>query len=142
MNLESNKNSNNSTKKKSANLLNILNNSSSSIGTRPLSASKLPPINILNDENDLINKKGNKITIDDVLKLTKPTKGYLCDLNDNSYNIEFIGFKIRDIQTNKILFQINKPPSSNNDDSSNEQSRFIRYQFTPEFLNLKSIGAT
>lgn len=36
--------------------------------------------------------------------------GYLCKPEDNIYNIDFIRFKIRDLETSTILFEIAKPP--------------------------------
>lgn len=36
--------------------------------------------------------------------------GYLCKPEDNIYNIDFIRFKIRNLETGTILFEIAKPP--------------------------------
>lgn len=36
--------------------------------------------------------------------------GYLCKPEDNVYHIDFIRFKIRDLETNTVLFEIAKPP--------------------------------
>lgn len=36
--------------------------------------------------------------------------GYLCKPEDNIYNIDFIRFKIRDLETSTVLFEIAKPP--------------------------------
>lgn len=36
--------------------------------------------------------------------------GYLCKPEDNIYNIDFVRFKIRDLETGTILFEIAKPP--------------------------------
>lgn len=96
----------------------------------------------------------------------------MCSPDANIYEIEFLRFKIRDIDSNTVLFEIAKPantastPSStpgNNAESPESQGdrnstshdtqannipkdpntgRFVRYQFTPKFLNLKNIGAT
>lgn len=38
--------------------------------------------------------------------------GYLCKPEDNIYNIDFVRFKIRDLETNTVLFEIAKPPHS------------------------------
>lgn len=35
---------------------------------------------------------------------------FLCRAEDNIYQIEFVRFKIRDMETNTTLFEINKPP--------------------------------
>lgn len=37
---------------------------------------------------------------------------YLCTPDENIYNIDFTRFKIRDIETGTVLFEITKPPST------------------------------
>lgn len=37
---------------------------------------------------------------------------YLCKPEDNVYNIDFTRFKIRDLETGTVLFEIAKPPHS------------------------------
>nr|CDQ07115.1 Bm11378 [Brugia malayi] len=90
------------------------------------------------------------ITPEDVLRLNKITDDYLCEPDANIYDIEFTRFKIRDLDTDQILFEIAKPTSEEldiddlnlekRDDTS--AARFVRYQFTPAFLLLKHVGAT
>lgn len=36
--------------------------------------------------------------------------GYLCKPEENIYNIDFVRFKIRDLETSTVLFEIAKPP--------------------------------
>lgn len=82
----------------------------------------------------------------------------------NVYDIDFTRFKIRDLESGTVLFEIAKPPSeqfpegsieentvnndeviSNTDDTNNidtNAGRYVRYQFTPQFLKLKTVGAT
>lgn len=82
----------------------------------------------------------------------------------NIYDIDFTRFKIRDLESGTILFEIAKPPSeqfaegncdennvsnddniSSSDETNNIDSnagRYVRYQFTPQFLKLKTVGAT
>lgn len=86
----------------------------------------------------------------------------------NVYDIDFTRFKIRDLESGTVLFEIAKPPSeqlpegsvdettsapaandeviSNATDDTNvidtNAGRYVRYQFTPQFLKLKTIGAT
>uniref|UniRef100_A0A8C4RE21 Unc-119 lipid binding chaperone B n=1 Tax=Eptatretus burgeri TaxID=7764 RepID=A0A8C4RE21_EPTBU len=71
---------------------------------------------------------------------------YLCSPKDNVFGIEFTRFKIRDLDTGTILFEITKPPHGNVpcDKWPNESTagRFVRYQFTPAFLRLRTVGAT
>ena len=71
---------------------------------------------------------------------------YLCEPGANVYSIDFTRFKIRDMETGTVLFEIAKPDNIDeeildNDDDPNA-GRFVRYKFTPEFLKLKTVGAT
>lgn len=96
-------------------------------------------------EKDLASK--SKVTPDDVLALNEITDAYLCSPDANIYGIDFTRFKIRDMETNMVLFEIAKPPnlegSGNLIDPSNPNAgRFVRYHFTPEFLRLQKVGAT
>ncbi|XP_070992561.1 protein unc-119 homolog B-like isoform X1 [Oncorhynchus clarkii lewisi] len=72
---------------------------------------------------------------------------YLCKPEDNVYNIDFTRFKIRDLETGSVLFEIAKPHSCDPEDEENgdgdaSAGRFVRYQFTPAFLRLRNVGAT
>ncbi|CEF65859.1 Protein unc-119 homolog [Strongyloides ratti] len=107
------------------------------------------------------------ITAEDVLSLQTITSDYLCNSQDNTYDIEFTKFKIRDMDTDQVLFEIAKPSDDEILDSSEEDengsktlqspeslkniedevttrtaSRFVRYQFSSNFLVLKRVGAT
>jgi hypothetical protein len=60
------------------------------------------------------------------------------------YGIEFLEFRIRDMDTNKELFAVKKPddappfvPSSEEDEDS---YRCIRYRFGSQFLKYRTIG--
>ncbi|XP_049628556.1 protein unc-119 homolog A [Suncus etruscus] len=83
----------------------------------------------------------------DVLGLQRITGDYLCSPEENIYKIDFIRFKIRDMDTGTVLFEIKKPPASerfptNLRDLDPNAGRFVRYQFTPAFLRLRQVGAT
>lgn len=94
---------------------------------------------------------------------------YLVEPRDNVYKIEFTRFKIRDLDTDTVLFEIEKPPGEKpsyrilvfleenrsqkfaEDASEREDfppppepsaARYVRYRFTPEFLRLRHVGAT
>ncbi|XP_067015193.1 protein unc-119 homolog B isoform X2 [Anabrus simplex] len=95
-------------------------------------------------------KKGF-ISPEDVLRLPKITENYLCSPEANVYDIDFTRFKIRDLETGTILFEIAKPPPADpeecdpepeQEESDPNAGRFVRYQFTPQFLKLKTVGAT
>jgi len=94
-------------------------------------------------EKELLAKEA--VTPDDVLGLNKITETYLCPPDANVYGIDFTRFKIRDMETNTVLFEIAKPPTldnSNLDSGDPNAGRFVRYHFTPEFLRLQKVGAT
>ncbi|XP_029956581.1 protein unc-119 homolog B isoform X1 [Salarias fasciatus] len=86
------------------------------------------------------------ISPEDVLGLQKITDNYLCTPSENIYNIDFTRFKIRDMETGTVLFEITKPPSTDKAgdkrDMDPNAGRFVRYQFTPAFLRLRQVGAT
>ncbi|XP_061595691.1 protein unc-119 homolog B isoform X2 [Cololabis saira] len=92
-------------------------------------------------EEDLLSSPG--ITPEDVLGLQKITENYLCGPDENIYTIDFTRFKIRDMETGTVLFEITKPPSTGEKrDMDPNAGRFVRYQFTPAFLRLRQVGAT
>lgn len=98
-------------------------------------------------EKELIAMKGD-ISPSDILRLNKITESYLCTPDANIYDIDFTRFKIRDMKSDTTLFEISKPPNVpgernfNEDTPVGENGRFVRYQFTPEFLKLSTVGAT
>lgn len=74
-----------------------------------------------------LKKKDTPINVNDVLQLKKPTKGnhqkesmriyvclsfvdYLTETDENVYKIDFIHFRIRDMKTNKTLFEVQREP--------------------------------
>ncbi|XP_042525521.1 protein unc-119 homolog B [Dipodomys merriami] len=84
-----------------------------------------------------------------VLRLGRVTENYLCKPEDNVYSIDFTRFKIRDLETGTVLFEIAKPCISDQEEDEEEGAevdisagRFVRYQFTPAFLRLRTVGAT
>ncbi len=69
---------------------------------------------------------------------------YLCKVSDNIYKIEFVGFKLRDLDHNVVLVETEKPsdappPSFEDGDDS---GRHVSYEFSADFLRLKTVGAT
>ena len=91
-------------------------------------------------EKELLAKEA--VTPDDVLGLNKITETYLCPPDANVYGIDFTRFKIRDMETNTVLFEIAKPPTldnSNLDSGDPNAGRFVRYHFTPEFLRYVNV---
>nr|O19177.2 RecName: Full=Protein unc-119 homolog A; AltName: Full=CRG4; AltName: Full=Retinal protein 4 [Canis lupus familiaris] len=92
-------------------------------------------------------QRKQRIGPEDVLGLQRITGDYLCSPEENIYKIDFIRFKIRDMDSGTVLFEIKKPPASerlpiNRRDLDPNAGRFVRYQFTPAFLRLRQVGAT
>ncbi|KTF93457.1 hypothetical protein cypCar_00021231 [Cyprinus carpio] len=90
--------------------------------------------------------KSTEISPEDVLGLQKITDNYLCGPEQNIHKIDFTRFKIRDMETGTVLFEITKPPTTESaegrTDIDQNAGRFVRYQFTPAFLRLRQVGAT
>ncbi|KAF0304024.1 Protein unc-119 B [Amphibalanus amphitrite] len=89
------------------------------------------------------------ITPEDVLRLDNITQNYLCAPEANVYEIDFTRFKIRDLDSGAVLFEIAKPTvefepeeGGESEELDHNAGRFVRYHFTPKFLQLKAIGAT
>nr|SVE76012.1 EOG090X0D9B [Daphnia hispanica] len=90
------------------------------------------------------------VSPEDVLKLQRITDGYLCCPDANVYEIDFTRFCIRDLESGTILFEIAKPlppelcdsPPGDMNELDPNAGRFVRYQFTPHFLKLRTVGAT
>lgn len=113
--------------------------------------------------------KSKEVTPEEVLQYDKPTKAFLCPLSANVYNIQFLSFRIRDMITNTVLFEIKRdkqeaptppPPVVTGQaqpgpgDGAKEEEmkqgipvdqdelRKVRYYFGPEFFKLKTIGTS
>lgn len=92
-----------------------------------------------------------KITPEYVLGLTKPTETFLCPLSANTYNIQFLSFRVRDVENGYVLFEISRdendpdPAQALDENLSPEEEaeyRTVRYHFGPDFFKLKTIGTT
>lgn len=99
------------------------------------------------EEQLLLSRRDGVVSPDDVKKLGRCTRNYLCKPDANIYNIDFTRFKIRDLESGTVLFEIAKPPAAERDDDDDEEvdpnaGRFVRYHFTPAFLRLRTVGAT
>ncbi|OCT98237.1 hypothetical protein XELAEV_18010468mg [Xenopus laevis] len=89
----------------------------------------------------------NELRPEHVLGLSRVTDNYLCKPEDNIFGIDFTRFKIRDLETGTVLFEISKPCSEQEEEEESTHldasaGRFVRYQFTPAFLRLRKVGAT
>jgi hypothetical protein len=95
------------------------------------------------------------ITIDEVRNYTKFTDKFLCSRNANIYNIRFRRFKVRDIDSDFVLFEVSDDSPDEPEDKKEEikeedladetienSPRTIRYHLGPDFLDLKNIGSS
>ena len=62
------------------------------------------------------NSGGTDVNVspDDALSLDRITESYLCSPEANIYDIDFTKFRIRDMETKTVLFEIAKPPNPDN----------------------------
>lgn len=87
------------------------------------------------------------VTPDEVLRYTAPTDGYLCKPSANVYGIDFVYFRIRDMASNRVVFEVRKPEPPPGmvyvepDDGDNSW-RCIKYKFPKEFLAYQTVGTT
>eukprot|EP00795_Rhopilema_esculentum_P015707 gene15707-7001_t len=95
-------------------------------------------------EEQLLNK--DVITPEDITKLDKITQNYLIDGRVNLFNIDFTRFRIRDMETGSVLFEIMKPEGEEDsiecDEEDQNSGRYVRYRFSKDFLKLSAVGAT
>eukprot|EP00343_Euplotes_focardii_P005844 CAMPEP_0205816882 /NCGR_PEP_ID=MMETSP0205-20121125/23395_1 /ASSEMBLY_ACC=CAM_ASM_000278 /TAXON_ID=36767 /ORGANISM="Euplotes focardii, Strain TN1" /LENGTH=113 /DNA_ID=CAMNT_0053106123 /DNA_START=65 /DNA_END=406 /DNA_ORIENTATION=- len=72
------------------------------------------------------------------------SKQFLCKPSDNTFNIQFLRYKIRDMDSGITLVDIQDDGAGDDkgvdEDSIPEDERLLRYQFGPDFLELKNIG--
>ena len=95
------------------------------------------------------------ITIEEVRNYTKFTDKFLCGRNANIYNIRFRRFKVRDIDSDFVLFEVSDDSPDEPEDKKEEikeedfadetienSPRTIRYHLGPDFLDLKNLGSS
>ena len=64
------------------------------------------------------------ITPETVLSYNQATSEFLCELSDNIYDIRFGSFRMRDMENNRVLFEIER-----DFEETTEDSRLIQYFF-------------
>lgn len=90
------------------------------------------------------------ITIDYVKSLNDFTDSFLCELKDNIYKIKFLNFRVRDMESNYVLFEVSDEDDKSEDTNAQKESkeeivsssRTIKYHLGPDFLELKNIGTS
>ena len=83
----------------------------------------------------------DNITPEYVMSLTRATDDYLCPLSANIYGIEFVYFRVRDLESGTVLFEVATEDDAE-DVPEEEQVRTIKYHLGPDFLRLKALGST
>ena len=92
-----------------------------------------------------------KVTPEQVLALNKPSQTFLCPLSANIYSIQFLSFKVRDVESGYVLFEISRDENDpdpmqgldpNLTPEEEAEFRTVRYHFGPDFFKLKTIGTT
>lgn len=80
----------------------------------------------------------------DVLKYNSSTKGFLCPLSANRFGIDFLAFKIRNMEDNELVFEVAKDPNAAAPeypaDFDYDNLRRIQYKFPTRFLKFKTVG--
>jgi hypothetical protein len=84
------------------------------------------------------------VTPDYARSLTAPTSEFLCPIIANDKDIDFVGFRVRSLDEGnaKVLFNVERPEGMPRQpiESLDDTSRFIRYHFGPEFLDIRTVG--
>ena len=76
-----------------------------------------------------------------VRQLTEPTKHFLCSLKDNTFNIKFGAFRIREMTNNITLVDVKETDLDRNvTEDMDPSTRLLKYHFGPDFLRLGTIG--
>mmetsp|Transcript_21945 Transcript_21945/g.32218 ORF Transcript_21945/g.32218 Transcript_21945/m.32218 type:complete len:186 (+) Transcript_21945:59-616(+) len=88
-------------------------------------------------------------TPEECLTLQEPCEGYLCPLSANSYQVEFLEFRIREMEGQKReLYHVKKPDDAPSEPivdippELEDQYRLIQYSFPAEFLKARTIGTS
>ena len=109
----------------------------------------------------------SEITPDIVRNYKEFTPKFLCGLDANIYNIQFKRFRIRDMESDFVLFDVGDDSDVNNKDETKKSEeeekakkeaeekakkeeeediykspRMIRYHLGPDFLDLKNLGSS
>ena len=85
-------------------------------------------------------------TPSDVLAHVAPTPTFLCNLEDNVYGLEFLSFRVQDVSTGKLVFEVAKDPSAPPPvfppGFDRNRLRSIAYRFPAEFLRFAAVATT
>lgn len=86
----------------------------------------------------------SKVSPATVLEYTAPTPDFLCPLSANTFGVDFLAFKIRDIDSKSTVFEVSKdanaPPPEYPANFDYDRLRRIEYKFPAAFLSYKTVG--
>jgi len=92
---------------------------------------------------------GTNVTPEDVNKFTKPTASFLCGLDANVYGIDFVSFIIKDYDTKRVIFKVDKDDATaspaissmaHDGDFNPDSLRTIDYNFDADVLSLPRVS--
>ena len=84
-----------------------------------------------------------RITPEQILRFNGPTDGFLCSLAANNFGIEFHSFKIRDMESGRVLFQVERGMEDTEQVqqvTDETAARTIQYDFPADFLKFRTVG--
>lgn len=78
------------------------------------------------------------ITPEEALQLTGPTPTFFGPIVDKQYGIKFGAFRMRDIESGIVLFDIEAEDRDEvvEESSLSDEDKTIKYHFGPDFLEL------
>ena len=82
------------------------------------------------------------VTQEQVLAFTEATPDFLCPMSANEYGVEFFYFRVRDMDSGQVLFEVKREAEDEGAEGEEEEVRLIRYHFGPDFLKLRALGST
>jgi hypothetical protein len=84
---------------------------------------------------------------EDVLRLKKPTNGFLCSLSADEHSIEFLKFTISDDESKRVLFEVGQDVEmvgsmeiDNDMVDKDDYVRAIKYTFCEDVLRLPLVS--
>lgn len=86
----------------------------------------------------MVDNTKSSYSLEDVQKINEPTKDFLVKLEDNTYGIKFIGFRLRDLETAEVFHEY---LAQNKDELDYFASHVLVYYFSNKILKAKTIGA-
>ena len=73
------------------------------------------------------------VTQEQVLAFTEATPDFLCPMSANEYGVEFFYFRVRDMDSGQVLFEVKREAEDEGAEGEEEEVRLIRYHFGPDF---------